>query len=148
MNESQNDHGIALLGQSYVSKIFKSTSVSESSILPQFRFFVKNQMVFALGVVLLKIFYDESISSFQIAQDFDEHENETSITEIFIAYRLINVINTRELSNYVKATAKCVRCTFDSFDCSLNDDDFRKSFIEKIIVSLRKDYDYVMSIEL
>lgn len=102
-------------------------------------------MVFALGVALLELSYGEPISSFKTAQDLDKHGNETLTTEASIAYRLVNIINTRELQNYAKATARCVRCTFDPFSCSLDNDDFRKSFIEGVIVPLRKDYDYVMS---
>ena len=74
---------------------------------------MKNQMIFALGVILLKLFYGEPILSFQIAQNVDKHKNKTPIMKVFIAYRLINVINTREFSNHVKTIVKCVRCIFN-----------------------------------
>lgn len=79
------------------------------------------------------------------AEDLDDHGNETVFTEAFIANRLVDVINTRELPNYAKATVRCIRCAFDCFSHSLDDDEFRESFYQGVIVPLQKDYDYVMS---
>lgn len=141
-NNNNKNQGTALFSELYVSKSFASVSNSQQPASLQPRCFIRNEMVFALGVALLELSYGEPLSSFKTPQDLDDNGNETPCTEAFIAHRLADTINNRELHNYAKATLRCIRCVFDCFSSSLNDDDFRESFYQGVIVPLQKDYDY------
>lgn len=64
------------------------------------------------------------------------------MTEFSIAMRLADEIHLRELPNYAKVAARCIRCNFDTFTCNFEDEEFRERFYEGVIVPLQEDYEY------
>lgn len=130
-------------GQPYVSKIFTPTS-SEDSAISSPVCFIKNDMVFALGIALLELSWGKPISSFKTARDLDHQGNEVIYTEYSVASRLAQEIDQRELQNYADAARRCVNCSFDTRTYDLNDDRFRESFYQGVIVPLQADYNYVV----
>ncbi|KAI9769211.1 MAG: hypothetical protein M1840_004340 [Geoglossum simile] len=137
--------GVSLIDQPYVSRSFAPTLGSQQSPQPRSRHFVQNEMIFALGIALLELSYGQPILSLKTAGDLDSQGNETNFTEFSIASRLIEAINTRELPNYAKVVVRCIRCNFDTFICSLDNDEFRERFYQGVIVPLQKDYEYATS---
>ncbi|KAF8535325.1 hypothetical protein BDD12DRAFT_938382, partial [Trichophaea hybrida] len=81
--------GTSLFDQPYVSKSFAPVPNSQQSTKPKSRCFIKNEMVFALGVELS---YGKPLLSFKTADDLDAQGNETSFTEFSIANRLTDDI--------------------------------------------------------
>lgn len=128
-----------------MSKIFTPTTKSQKSAIPNSRRFTKNEMVFGLGIALLELSYGKPISWFKTADDLDDQGNETIYTEYFIASRLTEAIDKRELSKYAKAALRCVTCNFDTFTYSLDDSDFRERFYQGVILPLQQDYKYATS---
>ncbi|MCJ1264990.1 hypothetical protein MMC22_004865 [Lobaria immixta] len=140
------------LGQPYVSKIFVPTTSSHDSTISRFSFCRKNEIVFTLGIALLELSYGRPILSHKSdkdrsAEDLDGQVNGTYFTEISIANRLTQEIGKRELPNYANAVIRCVNCSFGTLTFSLNDDGFRESFYQGVVLPLQRDYEYVTSTE-
>lgn len=138
------------LGQPYVSKIFVPTTSSHDSTISRFSYCRKNEIVFALGIALLELSYGRPILSHKSdkdrsAEDLDGQVNGTCFTEISIASRLTQEIGERELPNYANAVIRCVNCSFGTLTFSLNDDGFRESFYQGVVLPLQRDYDYATS---
>jgi hypothetical protein len=137
-----DQNGVSLFNQPYVSKIFSPTASTQQSTQLKSRCFIKNEMVFALGVTLLELSYGQPLMSFKTPEDLDGRGNETSFTEFAIASRLIDDIRGRELPNYADAVARCIRCNFDTSSYSFDVDEFRECFYQGVILPLRRDYEY------
>ncbi|KAF8246381.1 hypothetical protein K440DRAFT_632076 [Wilcoxina mikolae CBS 423.85] len=134
--------GTSLFDQPYVSKSFAPAPNSQQSTQSKSRCFIKNEMVFALGVALLELSYGKPLLSFKTADDLDGQGNETSFTEFSIANRLIDDIRGRELPNYAEAVIRCIRCNFNTFTYSFDVDEFRECFYQGVIQPLQQDYEY------
>ena len=50
----------------------------------------------------------------------------------------------RELPNYARAVARCVRCSFDTFRCDFGEKEFRERFYEGVVLPLREDWEYAV----
>jgi len=105
--------------------------------------FVKNEMVFALGVALLELTHRCPILSFKEADDLNEFGQEDMMTEVSIATRLADNLNSFESENYAKAVLRCIRCSFDTFTYDLNNQEFRERFYEGVVLPLQLDYEHV-----
>ena len=53
---------------------------------------VKNEMVLALGVVLLELSWGKPLANLKTAEDLDDQGKEDSMTELSIASRLVDSI--------------------------------------------------------
>jgi hypothetical protein len=125
--------GSSLFDQPYVSKSFAPVPNSQQSTKPKSRCFIKNEMVFALGVALLELSYGKPLLSFKTADDLDAQGNETSFTEFSIANRLIDDIRGRELPKYAEAVIRCIRCNFKTFTYSFDVNEFRECFYQGVV---------------
>jgi hypothetical protein len=128
----------------YVSRTFASPSDLQNSNSTNRRRFVKNELVFALGVALLELSWGKPLLSLKDSKDLNDQGNEDSMTEFSIATRLADSIHNRELPNYAKAAVRCIRCTFDTFTYDFDDKDFRERFYEGVVMPLQEDYEYAM----
>jgi hypothetical protein len=126
----------------YVSRTFASPSDLQNSNPTNRRRFVKNELVFALGVALLELSWGKPLLSLKDSKDLNDQGNEDSMTEFSIATRLADSIHNRELPNYAKAAVRCIRCTFDTFTYDFDDKDFRERFYEGVVMPLQEDYEY------
>jgi hypothetical protein len=136
-----NKSNSAPLGEAYVSRTFTTTSNTQSLSKGRSRSYVKNEMVFALGVALLELSYGQHILKMKTEDDPPPQGNDASITEYSIANRLIEEIADRELSSFGDAVIRCVRLNFDTNATSLEDSDFRQMFYQGVVLPLQKLYD-------
>lgn len=132
--------GNTLPSQFYTSRTFRSPSAHAAIV--KARRCVKNEMVFALGVALLELSYRQPLLSLKTPDDLNDQGMEDKMTELSIAMRLADRIHEREMGNYAKAVLRCVRCSFDTFSCDLEDLGFREKFFEGVVMPLRADYEY------
>jgi hypothetical protein len=132
--------GSTLPSQFYVSQTFDSARTK--STITKRRRFVKNEMVFALGVALLELSYGQPLLSLKTPDDLNDEGMEDSITEFSIAKRLAYRINEREMENYAKSVLRCVTCNFDTFSCDFENRVFREKFLNGVVAPLRADYEY------
>ncbi|KAF2490602.1 hypothetical protein BU16DRAFT_518033 [Lophium mytilinum] len=137
----ENSNNALLSDQPYVSKSFKPTPDSTPPHRKRLCF-VKNSIIFALGVALLEISYGKPTSAFETTEDWDDDGKRTVWTEFSVAGRLADALRDRELANYFDAVHRCIHCNFDSSSYSLTDDHFRERFYQGVVVPLQKDYEY------
>lgn len=127
----------------YITRTFAPLSnapLSQSKSRP----YVKNETVFALGIVLLELSHGQDIVSMKTADESDAQGNETPFSDFLIANRLVVSISQRELPNYSRAVTKCISCDFGTPTYNLEDETFRDRFYENVVVPLQQDYQYAM----
>lgn len=125
------------IGRPYVSKSFATASPAQQSAQLRPHRKIKNDMVFALGVVLLELSYGKPILSLRTTQD----GSETSFTKEFIARRLISDIDTREAQNYADAVTRCITGNFGTLNPSFDNKEYRESFYMGVVLPLEQDYE-------
>jgi len=138
---------IPLFEPAYVSRTFITANVAsvEPPVVSEARIRGKNPLVYALGVSLMELVYGR-LPALAKSSELDPQGNETPNTEMLVAVRLLKQIRDDEPGNYAHATASCVHCEFGyPYDHSLDDDQFRAKFIERVIIPLKEDYDAIAS---
>ncbi|CAO2654404.1 Nn.00g111370.m01.CDS01 [Neocucurbitaria sp. VM-36] len=109
------------------------------------RALAKNARMIVLGVALIELSNGQPLISQALPHELDAQGNKTPNTEMLVAARLVKDIWNRELDNYALATS-CIQCDMGyPFDCGLDDEGFRGSFIERVICPLKEDYDQLFS---
>jgi hypothetical protein len=137
----KNHSGNTIPSQFYVSQTF--TSAAQVAGAAKRRRLVKNEMVFALGVVLLELAHGASILSLKEPEDLGEDGKDDSMTEVSIATRLARELNNYESENYARAVLRCITCTFDTFAFDFDDQEFREAFYQAVVIPLQEDYRHV-----
>lgn len=134
-----------IFNEPYISKPFASTaasitpiqSVSRSSGGPM----VRNKSLFALGVLLIELSYGKPLESLREPCDMGPNGLQNQYTAWLTASRLIKSreISHREGSSYADAVRRCIKCDFDQIDDTLDDRDFRKAYVEGVVLPLQAD---------
>ena len=107
--------------------------------------FVKNQMVFALGVALLELTYGKDIRCFKTPEDLDENNEENALTLYSIADRLTKEIRKIETPRFARAVAKCIFPASDTYDFELANEGFRNRFYLDVVQPLHSEYEILFS---
>lgn len=98
---------------------------------------VDNELVFALGVVLIELAYQAPLSFFRQDTDLD-NGREHAYTDFQVASRLVHDLDDMEGSKYAKVVRRCVRCNFEARECSLDDMDFQAQFYNGVVQPLQE----------
>ena len=100
-----------------------------------------NHNLLALGIVLLELYFDESIESRRRPEDL-VNGFVNGGTDLDVANRWLDECYQRNMSNrYWTATKHCITCFFDPMPQSrdLHDEDFRESVYQKIVLPLEME---------
>ncbi|KAH6019993.1 hypothetical protein HBI83_109330 [Parastagonospora nodorum] len=122
-----------------------STATSQDSVtqLPTDSL-IRNQVLFALGVVLIELLYGMPIEELQTSQD----ASSSSGIAWRVAERLIREqqIELRSGIHYANAVRKCIRCDFDMAQWRLEDHDFQQAVYSGVVVPLERTLRHFTSI--
>lgn len=99
---------------------------------------IENELVFALGVILIELAYQQPLVNFKQPGDVDDQGNDYPHTKLQIATRLVKDLKSMEGEKYADAAKKCVKCNFDVHDCSLDDADFQEQFYAGVVLPLQE----------
>jgi hypothetical protein len=114
-----------------------STTTSQGSVtqLPVDSL-IRNQVLFALGVVLIELLYGMPIEELQTPQDASSNSG----IAWRVAERLIREqqIELRSGIHYANAVRKCIRCDFDMAQWRLEDHDFQQAVYSGVVVPLER----------
>ncbi|ORY06154.1 hypothetical protein BCR34DRAFT_36951 [Clohesyomyces aquaticus] len=127
-------------GQLYVSKSFGEDSLA-STRTRKINAFVKNQMIFALGVALLELSYGKDIMSFLEPEDLDDSNQRNALTVYFIADRLTKEIQRIEMPRFARAVSKCICPASDTYDFDLTNEGYRHRFYVDVVQPLQQEYE-------
>jgi hypothetical protein len=102
---------------------------------------VRNKSLFALGVLLIELSYGKPLESLREPCDMGPNGLPNQYTAWLTASRLIKSreISHREGSSYADAVRRCIKCDFDQIDDTLDDRDFRKAYVEGVVLPLQAD---------
>lgn len=119
----------------YIRRDFPSTMQAHKKISTPL---IENELVFALGVVLIELAYQQPLASFKQPGDVDDNGNDYAHTDLQIATRLVKDLKSMEGEKYADAARKCVKCNFDVHDYSLDNLDFQEQFYTGIVLPLQE----------
>ena len=109
-------------------------SVTRATTFPPVEF-IRNPVLFGLGVVLLEIGYSKTLRELQRPRDRQDDENR--FTEFFAATRLASSLS-RELGGaYREIVTKCLYCDFGCGD-DLNEPKLQAAFHQDVVKGLEK----------
>ncbi|KAL8840618.1 MAG: hypothetical protein Q9176_003731 [Flavoplaca citrina] len=131
-----NFHGGAL-NHPYISKVFAKATPTQPIEKPT-PCPVRNQTLFALGILLLELSTGKPLDSFK------DPQNSGPFEEFVTASQVLQAISEEESSNYYDAAQACIFCNFrgSAKDLNLANDAFRKAFYEDVVVPLEEDLKY------
>jgi hypothetical protein len=104
----------------------------------QNRFWIPNETLFTLSILLLELSYLSPLSSFKTSADIDVSGNDTLLTEHSIAARLVDNIVSREPSRYSEAVRRCLYCQFETSSRDLSDGSLQEEFWRGVVEPLRE----------
>ncbi|KAL8670045.1 MAG: hypothetical protein Q9168_005391 [Polycauliona sp. 1 TL-2023] len=132
-----------VLSHPYISKQFtKPTRATEPASLGEAPVPamspIRNQTLFALGVLLLELSTGKPLDSFK------DMDNPIPFEDYIVASRLLQTLSEEESANYFEATRACIFCGFrgSTKDLDLANDAFRQAFYEDVVMPLEEDWRY------
>lgn len=99
---------------------------------------IENELVFALGVILIELAFQQPLANFKLACDTDAQGNDYPHTNLQIATRLVKDLQAMEGEKYADAARRCVKCNFDIHDYSLENVDFQEQFYSGVVQPLQE----------
>jgi hypothetical protein len=100
---------------------------------------IRNEWVYALGVFLIELCLDKSISHLKEPDDEIPGGMLPFLTEFRTASRLIEVVEDQAGLRYGAAVRRCARCDFDERVYSLDDEGFCKAVYKGVVACLEDD---------
>ena len=121
-----------------------AVNVSGAQDEVNFRNWVQNEIVFALGVVMIELSFGNVLSEYTTRSDLDNQGNEHSFTRWLTANRLVRELEHREPSKYAHAANRCIGGRFDAINPSLDNPVFQQQFYQGVIGPLRELYEFLL----
>ena len=136
-----SDNSDKLYEQAYVSKSFPFTITQD---LGQSRFIlsvVRNETLFTLGLVLIKLCLSQIIEAMRSSQDPLNVDGEVNaVTNFCTAKRLMEGAVYREGgTRYGDVVKRCIFCDFNQRQADMNNEAFRQAVYDGVIASLKDD---------
>ena len=125
----------------YVSSFLSASKVppqdlsTPSKALPV----VRNQTIFALGVILIELCLGAALESMRNSEDLGDDGNPNALTDYMTASRLVNEVYDEGGGRYGDAVRRCINCEFDQRKASL-EVECRKSSYQGVIQPLEDDW--------
>jgi len=102
---------------------------------------IRNQYLFALGIVLIELSLKQKLSNRRLPEDFQPNE---AMTDFNTATRLVNEVYDESGSRYGGVVQRCLTCPFNLRDLrnfSLDNKEFQEAVFDHILTPLRQDYE-------
>lgn len=101
---------------------------------------VRNETIFALGVILIELCLGSGLESLRSAEDLCNDGTANSLTDYLTARRLVNEVYDEGGGRYGDAVRRCIHCEFDQRKVSLDVEAFRQSFYQGVVQPLEDDW--------
>ena len=92
---------------------------------------IDNELVFALGVILIELAYGQSLETFKLPSDRDPQGNDYPHTDLQVALRLVRDLSSMEGKKYAEAAWRCVKCNFEARERSIDNAEFQDISIQE-----------------
>ena len=134
--------GIFVATEAYVSRKFAIKSSLNNNTKSKSRWFLQNETVFALGVLLIELSFGQPLHTYKTLADVDGQGNDDVLTEYKIAIRLVKELEDREVPNYSEAAQRCIYFNFDTTNPDLENQHFQEQFQRGVVTPLQELYDF------
>lgn len=99
---------------------------------------IENELVFALGVILIELAYKQPLANFKQPGDVDDQANDYPHTDLQVATRLVKDLKSMEGEKYADAAGNCVKGNFDVHNYSLDSAEFQEQFYTGVVLPLQE----------
>lgn len=135
----------------FVSQCFKGieTRSQRQYIPPVLRSVIKNQSLYALGILLIELKYKKPIHELHVPEDGPLSDDPVTavLTEFNTADRLVDQLYGEVGRFYGDAVRRCIRCEFGQMSSSLDDVDFQIAVYQGVVSLLLQNYDSLFAPE-
>lgn len=100
---------------------------------------VRNETLFALGVVLIELCLEKPFEQLSAPEDLNPGGTKHAASDFLTATRLLDSVYDRAGGKYGDAVRRCILCEFDHRKPSLDDDSFCKSVYDNVVMVLEED---------
>jgi hypothetical protein len=100
---------------------------------------VRNETLFALGVVLIELCLEKPFDQLSAPEDLNSDETKHAASDFLTATRLLDAVYDKAGGKYGDAVRRCILCEFDHRKPSLDDDSFCKTVYDNVVVVLEDD---------
>ncbi|KAH6681496.1 hypothetical protein B0J14DRAFT_530012 [Halenospora varia] len=125
----------------HLSKSFSShptqPTTADPATTPKSLPIVRNETLFALGIILIELCLGTPLSHLQLPEDITPNQQ---LTDFMTARRLITDVYDEGGGRYGDAVRRCVHCEFDQRLASLDVEAFRGCFYQGVVVPLEEDW--------
>ena len=136
-----NDTGKVLYReQAYISGAFSATAMERMTQQKMMAHLVRNETLFALGLVLIELCLGQVMESMRTPEDpLDVDQKPNILTDLYTANRLMEDVYNEGGRRYGDAVRRCIYCEFDQRRTSLDDDKFRQAVYDGVVAPLEDD---------
>ncbi|KAK3714700.1 hypothetical protein LTR37_007680 [Vermiconidia calcicola] len=100
---------------------------------------VRNETLFALGIILIELCMEQSFEHLAAPEDFSLDGTRHAPSDFLTACRLEDQIYDKAGGRYGGAVRRCIHCDFDQRKTSLADDAFRAAVYDNVVTVLEED---------
>jgi len=124
----------------YVSGTFSSSTVKEMTEKPSVFSPVRNEALFALGIVLIELCLGQPLENLRRPEDpLDTRSQPNAMTDWETACRLMESVEMESGKRYRDAVRRCIWCDFDQSTTTLDNDEFRLAVYNGVVAPLEED---------
>jgi len=136
--------GLLLAGHPFVSiSTEKENALKVNSIAPRQYFpscvAIKNETVFALGRLLIELSMGSSFEELAEPTELSADGTKNALSDIITAEQLLPFVYSKSGDRYGDAVRRCVRCDFDQWKNSLDDDYFKQAVYDGVVSVLEEE---------
>lgn len=107
---------------------------------------IRNQTLFALGVILIELWYGKPLIELRRPEDSPEGQEDAAmsvVTAWTTADRLVEELYSDAGAKYGDAVRRCVRCDFDKRSSNLEDAGFQRAVYDGVVAQLQENLDFL-----
>ncbi|EME80895.1 uncharacterized protein MYCFIDRAFT_85160 [Pseudocercospora fijiensis CIRAD86] len=97
---------------------------------------VRNETVFAFGILLLELCMERSLDELRASEDVGSDWTKDGTSDFLTATRLINQVYEDAGERYGNVVSRCILCEFDQRDTELENAAFRRAFYQGVVKEL------------
>ncbi len=94
---------------------------------PKTRIGIRNETIFALGLVLLELAYNRPLQHFRQPEDLNDDGTPNAFTDMTVAARLEPTVEREVGPVYATVVRRCLHCTFDVGNPDLENEEFHRA---------------------
>jgi hypothetical protein len=127
----------------YVSRKFAAKPSYTTGVNTKYRWWIKNETLFAFGILLIELSFGQRLHVFKTAEDVDSQGNDTVFTEYLIATRLVRELANREPLKYAEAVDRCIflgttHVQLGATNADIENSNIQEQFYKDVIIPLQE----------